>query len=321
MRLLTGLAAICIAAGTASANSGQFGIASSYNVFSFSGLTDNSDIGGRVAAAGVTNGGMTIASGVIDSYSASAYTYTFYAGGGMSSGETINLGAGNAFAPGTNGNFNYNGGGSGVQHRDTSCGVNCINFSAAQTSLGTLSTQTLGKLSQTAGATIGADPQNPSRLLLSGTNSALNVFVLTAAQFNTNTDINIVVPAGATVVINVQGTNPNYGGKIFVNGNMVQGDDKTGQYLLFNFYQTTLSSTITLSGQFGASILAPYATLSASSQIDGNIIVNSVTTLGEVHDDLFAGTLPVAAPEPAPALLIAVGGGIIGVPMRRRKKY
>src|SRR5215472_16035353 len=107
------------------ADSLPFGPASAYNLVALGtvdsggntviagNITDNSDITGRIAAANIISGNMTVGSGLNgDPYGSSA-PYGLVATNGLGTGTHINMnGGGNAFAPGAlTSNFNFNDGG------------------------------------------------------------------------------------------------------------------------------------------------------------------------------------------------------------------
>ena len=101
----------------------------------------------------------------------------------------------------------------------------------------------------------------------------------------------ISVPSGATVIINVNGVTDQFeGANISLSGT-------TADKVLFNFYQAT---SVTLSGiELKGSLLAPLATLYASGgQTDGNVMVAGINvTNGFAYTDsaLFDGSAPSAA--------------------------
>jgi choice-of-anchor A domain-containing protein len=156
---------------------------------------------------------------------------------------------------------------------------------------------------------------NPSWLVLSGTSNTLNIFTVTAAQFaDPNHPLDIQVPLGSTVIINVQGANVTLGAGIYVNGVQESDTNDDDNMILFNFAQ---ASTVAIDGQFDGALLAPFAVLSGGSQMGGTFIAAQIGETGEVHYDAFGGNLPTETPEPG--TLVLLGTGIVSmVGIRRR---
>jgi choice-of-anchor A domain-containing protein len=195
-----------------------------------------------------------------------------------------------------------------------------INFSQLQGSIDTESLA-LGALASTGSVQL----QNGNDLILTGLSPTLNVFTVTAAQLASASDyLGINAPAGSTIIVNVTG---GAGGstsvqvpKLFYNGQQVSGDSPADDDILFNFYQA--QSDVNFNGQFSASVLAPFATVTGNSQLDGTIIAAAFDDSGEVHNVEFTGDLPTdpgTTPEPSSLILLATGAvGVWGAVRRRR---
>jgi choice-of-anchor A domain-containing protein len=321
-------ASLSLFAGVCQAASMPFGIASAYNLVALGtvdangntliagNISTNADITGRVAAANQVTVGTTIGSSLNADPYGSAAVYDFVSTNGLNSGEQFNLNShGNAYAPGSNGNFNFNGGG----HRVTT-GSSGIDFNTLRT---TLDNQTVALAALTSTGTVLGTNQpgvNPSFFVLKGTDPTLNIFNITAAEFaDANHPIDIQAPAGSTIIINVDGTNVTLGAGIYYNQNQTSGDSSADANILFNFAD---AQTVTIDGQFDASILAPFAILSGNSQMGGTFIAAQIGQTGEVHNVEFTGTLPdgPSAITPEPESLMLFGTGIIGLAgiLRRR---
>jgi hypothetical protein len=128
------------------------------------------------------------------------------------------------------------------------------------------------------------------------------------------------VPSGATAIINVAGTSDSLGGAIYINGSQPSETSDAGADILFNFDDAT---SISLGGQFTASMLAPFAVVTGNSSIDGTIMAAQIADNGEVHNAEYTGQLPVAltAVTPEPSTLLLLGSGMLGIAgLLQRKK-
>jgi len=306
----------------------SLGIAGAFNIVALGSgstagnISDNSDIGGRVAAAGQISVPVVGQSIINDQNGALANGNIIVAGNGTTSGDHTSLGAnGNVFAfASDSSHFNFNGHSGSL----TTTGSSPIDFSALRTTLDSESLS-LGALAANGQVLVHGQPgfpsgANPSFLALVGTDPNLNVFNITAAQLaDVNHPLDIVVPAGSTVIINVDGTSLTLGGAIYIDGVQVSETSDAGANILFNFDDAT---SVTLNGQLTASLLAPFATIAGNSSIDGTIIAAAFNDNGEVHNAEFTGNLPgppAAAPEPGSLLLLGSGLAAITGLIARKK--
>ena len=84
--------------------------------------------------------------------------------------------------------------------------------------------------------------------------------------------------------------------------------------------------TLTLDQGFSASVLAPFAILTNTGQIDGNFIAAQIDSSGEVHNVEFDGTLPdgpgTPSSVPEPGTLALLGTGVLSLAgiLRKRMK-
>lgn len=135
------------------------------------------------------------------------------------------------------------------------------------------------------------------QLTLTGTNEDLNIFNFDSTNvygsglaLNQLNGINIVAPLNATILINVRGTDIQFGSyQIFRNG--LAASRENAKKILWNFYEalTWTNSTTAIYG----SVLAPFATANTTfSQINGNIVFDTFLGNAESHNELFQGVLP-----------------------------
>ena len=308
-----------------------FGVASAYNLVALGtvnsssqtllpgNITDNTDVTGRIAAAGTISGSLTIGSSLNGDPYGSAATYGLVAAGGLGVNTQVNMnGGGNAYAPGSNGSFNFNDSG----HRVTS-GSSGIDFDALRTQLDALSLQLAGQTANGVNGGLNYPGVNPSFYVLKGTDPNLNVFNISAAVFaSSNNPIDIIAPVGSTIIVNVAGTSPTLGTPIYYNGTQHSGNDAADDHILFNFATAT---TVSLNAGFSGSVLSPFAFLTGTGQIDGNFIAAQIGQTGEVHNVEFAGTLPSDPGKsvvPEPGTIALMGSGMLAMAglVRRRIK-
>jgi len=165
-------------------------------------MSPQADVTGRLAAAGMVTAGTTVGSNLYADPWGSQASFDLVSTGGLNAGEQFNINShGNVYALGSNGSFNFNGGG----HRVTS-GSSGIDFNSLRTSL---DSKSLALATLTAnGQVLGTNHSsvNPSFFVLKGTSSTLNIFNITAAEFaDTNHPLDILAPQGSTILINVDG--------------------------------------------------------------------------------------------------------------------
>lgn len=307
-----------------------FGAASAYNLVALGSvnssggtvlagnISTHADVTGRVAAANMVTAGMTIGSSLnSDPYGASA-TFDLISTNGLNAGTTFNINShGNVYAPGSNGSFNFNGGG----HRVTSGGSG-IDFDSLRNQM-TAETASIAALTVN-GVNVGTNAPgagNPSWYVLRGTDANLNVFSISASVLaDTNHPIDIEAPSGSTVIVNVSGASATLGTGIYHNGVQVAGDNAANSAILFNFANAL---TVTVNGQLSASVLAPYALLTGGAQMAGTFIAAQIGQTGEVHNVEFTGHIPTTVtPTPEPSTLALLGTGVLSLAgfIRPRKK-
>ncbi|MBC1239357.1 choice-of-anchor A family protein [Nostoc sp. 2RC] len=307
--------AVTLALGiSAKANAVELGAASDYNVFVLGDITQKyTDIEGKLAAGGNVNFVGGLGSRLANN-----------SGNVVVAGQNLTLSNGQVY----HGNAVY-GGTANVSSnvgfpQGTLSKSNPIDFNAAGEELRSLS-QYLATLTPTGQTTV----QPWGAINLSGTGTAFNVFNLSGTDVSKTNYFEIKGDANSTILVNISGKDvslQNFGFNIL-------GTDK--QKVIYNFYEATnlTASSIGIQG----SILAPLANFNFNNgQVNGNVVVASLTGNGESHNYLFNGdlpsvpktetyynppnttnnnnpTTPTSVPEPAnlPGLgLIALGFGI-----------
>lgn len=155
-----------------------------------------------------------------------------------------------------------------------------INFELAANYLRTLST-TLGSFSVN-----GTTAFEWGGLTLTGTNPSINVFKVKGSELSACNDMQINVPQGSVVIVNIDGTNIRWESA----GLEVHGTSITN--VLYNFYEAL---KLTVSGiDIRGSVLAPFANLIYNSGvINGQVVVKSMKGDGQFNLSTFLGNIPV----------------------------
>jgi choice-of-anchor A domain-containing protein len=299
------------------------GVAGAYNLVALNGnITTGAEVNGRIAASNEILGGTTIGT-AFQTHQADpngfAGAYVIVAGNDAGSSATFNVnGGGNVYANGANpANFHLANEGGGTV---VTSGPSPIDFAGLRSSLDTESLN-LAALAATTGETLGrgSSPINPQFFVLKGTNALINVFNISAADFyNNGAALDIEVPPGSTVIINVDGAQIDLATGIYLNGSQESDQNNDGGAILFNFSDAT---TVQIAGQLDGSILAPLAAFSNTSQLGGTVIASSIDESGEIHNIEFTGTVPPTDPTvPEPATLAMVGTGLLSLASKLRRK-
>ncbi len=185
-----------------------------------------------------------------------------------------------------------------------------VQMGALQANLTGLSTL-LAKMPALATITSTAAP-----LDYSGAQNGFAVFTMTEAAFeNQNANFDTLftgMPSGMTTIINVLGTN------LVEQGNL--NSKLLNQTVIWNFNE---AQSLSLKG-FHGSVLAPNASVSNSSALEGSIVARNFTLNGEIHLGTYNGTgsfltPPSGVPEPASWAMLLFGFGALGAMVRRRR--
>jgi len=221
---------------------------------------------------------------------------------------------GNVYAPG------YSASGPGhIQIQNgtgsiTTTGASPIDFAAARTELTGLS-NTIDSIA----TALGIRPSATNDVVLNAIGSEEIVyFQLTAQQFANLAQINT---NGHTVIINVTGAAQDYTHSAFyvdALGQQPSGDSTIAQKILFNFNDAT---SLRLNSSIGGAVLAPFAHVTGTAQVNGQFIVNSIDFQGEIHGAPFRGSVPSGGGEvPEPATYALCGAGLLAAALARRRK-
>jgi len=278
-----------------------------YSVITSGDLISSRDIEGRTLVGGNLTSPNSSNFGIHMSGSTPASENTLIVMGDILNGGPINLQRGSVAVGGTANNriINYNGGGSLVK--------NTTDYSNVFTSLNLASSVLADSMANSIVLFPGGQPTG---LTFNATANAdgLAIFNFEGSDLFSNNAIQSInfSPNGAdSIVFNVGGTSINWTGS----SNMVGNFTNTGWRgnIVWNFYEAT-------SIDFGShnmmgQVLAPFATVSSSNNIDGSIYAKSLNSNGEVHFPGYTGDIAIV-PEPASFLLGSLGAFIL---LRRKR--
>lgn len=186
--------------------------------------------------------------------------------------------------------------------------------------------QILGAL--TPNATLVSSDQNNIHFSFSTAADASDYAVanITAAQLASGTFVMPTYAAGKTLVINVSGTSVSLG------ANATGSTSADQQNVIWNF---TDANTVNVNTALFGSVLAPKATVSGNSPINGSVVAKVFNSAGEVHLGTFnghsgflvttppsngGGGSPGAIPEPSSWMTMLLGFGFLGSIIRRQRR-
>jgi len=291
-----------------------------YNAIIFNNLNTTSDIEGRTFVGNDFTGTNSANLGNHLKNTVPATDRSFVVGNNLVNGNPLNLQRGSLYIDGsTNGRtINFNGGGSVVADHSIDASLNQIRgYSIAES-------QALSTMLADSTVSLPSGSPGPTTFFATAGTDGVAVFNVSAAsifdnsfgqQFDLNADAST-----ANIIINVSGTAVNW-----TNGNMVGNftSNYWQEHVLWNFYQAT---TINFNAHnFNGGILAPNASITTSSNIDGLVVANNLTTTAEVHlpdsnsinayaYDGYAAPVP----EPGSAVFLFAAGGLFLIVRNRR---
>lgn len=289
-----------------------------YNAIIFNDLNTTSDIEGRTFVGHDFTGVNSANLGNHLSNSVSATDRSFVVGDSIFSGNPINLQRGSLYIDGsTNGRgFNFNGGGSVVaDHTIDASTASIQSYSIFQS-------QAMEGLAADSSVTLPSGQPGPTQFFATAGADHLAVFDVSAAsifgnsygqQFELHPDA-----LTSNIVINVSGTSVDW-----TNGNMVSlfTDNYWQDHVIWNFYEAT--SINFESHNFNGAVLAPYASITTSANIDGLVVANNLTTTAEVHlpndGNAYDGYTASPVPEPGSASLVLLVGGLMLLGRHRKR--
>lgn len=184
----------------------------------------------------------------------------------------------------------------------------------------------LGELATTAGSSFNfSDHNNVKMTAVAGDDGFAVINVDASDFFGSISGLAYDFTPGLTTVVNISGA-----GSYNWNFNTLGGGQAYNSDVIFNFLNATSLTTNTM---VHGSILAPFATVTNVTPIEGTLVAQKFIQGGENHLGNFDGNIPFGpknpdptdppvtpeVPEPATWAILITGFGIVGVAMRRRR--
>ena len=308
MSALTRTAAILFSAGqivSLSANAATILATEALNQFNlivFDDSKSTSDVDGRTFVGGNLSGGN------YGQHPAStpASAYAGLTVGGTASGLNVN-----GFGIVTGGNLasaNINSGSSVVLGNASSVNFNGLAYVAGSATASNFNGGHMTALAASAAAANAADAINPA--------------IIKAELTGLSQQLSVLGSTGSSVAIS--GSRATFNAVADANGLAVfdlSGSARTvGAISVWNFYNAT---DLLIKSEFGGVVLAPDANLTNLNNIEGTVVVNSLTQKGEIHLQPFSGDFPDEPPShdvPEPGLLSLVLAGLGAIAYRRTRR-
>ena len=260
-------------------------------------FTSNSDVEGRLVANDMV-GAATLYNNQRGTAAASAYAAVNAITVGSGVNANVNDGGNVNVQGGNSGHFSFNGG-----HLVSTPAFTIADFATPLTNLA----MQLAALA--ANSTVnGSDPNNFT-FNAAPNAQGLAIFSLTAASLATARNIDFNLNGATTAVVDVTGGS-------FTDTSNFNATDFINRHVIWDFSQATI---LAFSGWHG-SVLAPLASVSNTSAMEGDLFARNFTGSGELHDFTFAGILPSDSNRiPEPASILLLGAGLAGVWRARRR--
>ena len=293
-------------------------ILADFNIVTLGNLTSTSEVEGRTLVEGNLSGSSSTYFTRGNQISPVSGIAALTVGGNVQQSGYINVNNSGTLAVGGSAvNVNMNGGTGKVAGSYSGNNNGNAIQSGASVSIPSVASQVSSLSSALMGLTSNSSYTTGSNTLtLNAAPNASGVAVFTianaAAVFSAVNQVSINLNGATSVIINVGGASATLA-ENFLAGSAQSAATK----LLWNFYEAT---ALTVSAEFGGTVLAPLANVTTSASIDGTLIANNVTQNGEMHQYAYSGVLPVASsgasgaaaavPEPAP-LTLALAGALL----------
>lgn len=316
-------------------------ILSQFNAVIFGNFSSTSDVEGAAIVGGNMTGGATFYNNPGPEQSASTAGSASGAGygalnvvGNISAGQYNMNNGGSVYYGGSNGGrFNMNGGGT----LSASPALSASNFASQFQSPMVQLSQSLAAMTANSSmpnpATTNGYPNNVP-IVATNVPSGVSVFNISSTDLANLASFNVNLNGDSTVIFNVNVaqscsspsvcSNPLTLSANFQNASAVAGN------IIWNFYNAT---SLNFTTAWGGTILAPGASVTNSTQLDGTLVANNYGGNGELHDYPYAGSLPqtttttttttdsAPVPEPPATLVLLAGLAALGlVRMGRARK-